>query len=313
MSFITDIIPEQAVATTASADRPLVDLKFTWIAAATMCAFFVCVRAYEQMFGLKAGMDSYSGEFQTYWMLVLYIFGTVELISFLALISYLWKTRDLDVANVEPREELRRIFYLLGWILVYGVAFYWGASYFSEQDAAWHQALVRDSAFTPVNIVKYYVADPIYIITGIGGLMYARTRLPTFACKGWSIAYVLLFVGPLMLLPCAALNEWGSTFWIMEELFVAPLHWGFVFFGWSSLAAFGVSLLILGRIQELCSNNVLLTQLVTTPVAWRGRFRPGCFQKRRGSAARGAERRELVSCRTWMVALRGFEPGQSWC
>jgi methane/ammonia monooxygenase subunit C len=39
----------------------------------------------------------------------------------------------------------------------------------------------------------------------------------------------------------------------MEELFVAPLHWGFVFFGWSSLAAFGVSLLIIGRIQELCS------------------------------------------------------------
>ena len=149
-----------------------------------MCAFFVCVRAYEQMFGLKAGMDSYAGEFQTYWMPVLYIFGTVELISFLALISYLWKTRDLDVANVQPREELRRIFYLLGWILVYGVAFYWGASYFSEQDAAWHQALVRDSAFTPVNIVKYYVADPIYIITGIGGVMYARTRLPTFACKG---------------------------------------------------------------------------------------------------------------------------------
>lgn len=253
MSFLTNIMPERTEAATASAERPLVDLKFTCIAVATMCAFFVGVRSYEQMFGVKAGMDSYSGEFQTYWMSVLYIFGLLELISFLALISYIWKTRDLDVANVEPREELRRIFTLLGWILVYGVAIYWGASYFSEQDAAWHQAFVRDSAFTPVNIVKFYVADPIYIITGVGGFMYARTRLPAFACKGWSSAYVLLFFGPLMILPCAGLNEWGSTYWIMEELFVSPLHWGFVFFGWFTLAAFGVSLLILGRIKELCS------------------------------------------------------------
>ncbi len=87
----------------------------------------------------------------------------------------------------------------------------------------------------------------------VTGFDYARTRLPTFACKGWSVAYVLLFIGPLMLLPCAALNEWESTVWIMEELAVAPLHWGFVFFGWASLAAFGVSLLIIGRILELCS------------------------------------------------------------
>ena len=186
-------------------------------------------------------------------MTLLYILGTVELVSFLALVTYLWRTRDLEVANVAPREELRRTFYLLGWILVYGVAIYWGARFCGEQDATWHQAAVRDSAFTPVNIVKFYVADPIYIITGIGGFMYARTRLPTFACKGWSVAYVLLFIGPLMILPSAGLNEWGAAVWVMEELFVAPLHWTFVFFGWFSLAAFGVSLLILGRLQELCS------------------------------------------------------------
>ena len=252
MTFITEKI-RGAVSTAAVAERPLVDLKWTWIATAAICAFFIGAREYEQMFGWKAGMDSYSGEFQTYWMPILYIFTTLELIAFLGLVFYLFKTRDLDVAKVEPREELRRIFHLLGWILLYGIALYWGASYFSEQEAAWNQALVRDSAFTPVNIIQYYVADPIYIITGIGGFLYARTRLPTFACKGWSVAYVLLFIGPLMLLPCAALNEWGSTFWIMEELAVAPLHWGFVFFGWASLAAFGVSLLIIGRIRELSS------------------------------------------------------------
>jgi len=172
MTFITEKI-RAAVTTAAAAERPLMDLKWTWIGTAAICAFFIGVREYEQMFGWKAGMDSYSGEFQTYWMPVLYIFTTLELIAFLGLVFYLFRTRDLDVAKVEPREELRRIFYLLVWILLYGIALYWGASYFSELEAAWNQALVRDSAFTPVNIIQYYVADPIYIITGIGGLLYA--------------------------------------------------------------------------------------------------------------------------------------------
>jgi len=83
---------------------------------------------------------------------------------------------------------------------------------------------------------------PMYIVIGVGGFMYARTRLPAFACKGWSVAYVLLFIGPFMIFPNVGLNEWGHTFWFMEELFVAPLHWGFVFFGWFSLAVFGVTL-----------------------------------------------------------------------
>jgi methane/ammonia monooxygenase subunit C len=81
------------------------------------------------------------------------------------------------------------------------------------------------------------------------GLILAATHRP--ALKGWSIAYVLLFVGPFMIFPNVGLNEWGHTFWFMEELFVAPLHWMFVFFGWFSLAVFGVTLQILDCIMEL--------------------------------------------------------------
>ena len=36
-----------------------------------------------------------------------------------------------------------------------------------------------------------------------------------------------------------------------EELFVAPLHWMFVFFGWFSLAVFGVALQILAVSKNL--------------------------------------------------------------
>lgn len=254
MSLVTHTEPALAAAA-ASQDRPIVDLKPLWIATLAICAFYVGVRIYEQAFGWIAGMDAYSREFQIHWMTILYIAGALEVASFVVLVGYLWNTRDRDVASVAPREELRRIFYLFSWVLVYGLAFAWGASFFTEQDASWHSAAIRDSAFTPVNIIKYYVAYPIYIIIGVGGFIYARTRLPAFACNGISVAYALFFVGPFMILPSAALSEWGGTFWYMEELFVAPLHWTFVFFGWFSLAVFGVSLQILTRIQELCADD----------------------------------------------------------
>jgi hypothetical protein len=38
---------------------------------------------------------------------------------------------------------------------------------------------------------------------------------------------------------------------ILVEGFVAPLHWGFVFFGWMALGVFGVVLQILGRVHAL--------------------------------------------------------------
>jgi len=60
MTFITEKI-RGAVTTAAAAERPLIDLKWTWIATVAICAFFIGVREYEQMFGWKAGMDSYSG------------------------------------------------------------------------------------------------------------------------------------------------------------------------------------------------------------------------------------------------------------
>ncbi|WP_084572853.1 bacterial ammonia monooxygenase, subunit AmoC [Methylocapsa aurea] len=255
MSLISDTTTARAEAGAASAAAKIWDPAPMFIGAGVMCAFYLGVRIYEQKFGWLYGLDSFAPEFQTYWMRILYIEEPVELISFLAIVGYLWKTRDKDLANVAPREELRRIFYLLNWLIMYGIAIYWGASYFTEQDGTWHQTVIRDTDFTPSHIIEFYMSYPMYIIMGVGGFMYARTRLPTFGTKGYSIAYLMLFVGPFMIFPNVALNEWGHTFWFMEELFVAPLHWMFVFFGWFMLSVFGVVLLILGRIQELCAGN----------------------------------------------------------
>jgi len=82
------------------------------------------VRIYEQIFGWYAGLDSFAPEFTTYWMTILYIEEPVELISFLALVGWMWKTRDKDVANVQ-RARNAPDFNLLSWILIYGVAIYW--------------------------------------------------------------------------------------------------------------------------------------------------------------------------------------------
>jgi methane/ammonia monooxygenase subunit C len=251
MSFITTILKGRAKDPAAPSDRAIVDLKPMWFGTIALCTFFVIVRIYEQFYGWSAGMDANAHAFEVSWMPVLYISVAVSAIVFVGLVGYLWATRDRDVAAIAPREELRRIFYLLGWILLYGLALTWGASFFTEQDAMWNSAALRDTAFTPVNIIRFYVSYPIYIVIGVGGFMYARTRLPTFACRGFSIAYTLFFFGPFMILPSAGLNEWGRTFWVMEEIFVAPLHWTFVFFGWFALAVFGVSLQVLGRLREL--------------------------------------------------------------
>jgi methane/ammonia monooxygenase subunit C len=42
----------------------------------------------------------------------------------------------------------------------------------------------------------------------------------------------------------------------MEELFVAPLHYGFVFFGWLALAIMGVWLQVLASFANLFGKEV---------------------------------------------------------
>jgi methane/ammonia monooxygenase subunit C len=47
------------------------------------------------------------------------------------------------------------------------------------------------------------------------------------------------------------------TFWFMEELFVAPLHYGFVFFGWLALGIAGVLLQVFASFSNLIGDQVV--------------------------------------------------------
>jgi methane/ammonia monooxygenase subunit C len=50
----------------------------------------------------------------------------------------------------------------------------------------------------------------------------------------------MFFARPFMIFPNIGLNS-EATPSGCGRLFTAPLHWGFVFFGWFALAVFGVA------------------------------------------------------------------------
>ena len=37
-----------------------------------------------------------------------------------------------------------------------------------------------------------------------------------------------------------AFNEWAHSLWITEEIFAAPFHWPFVFYGWLAAGIFAL-------------------------------------------------------------------------
>ncbi|HWF60966.1 MAG TPA: methane monooxygenase/ammonia monooxygenase subunit C, partial [Nitrospira sp.] len=59
--------------------------------------------------------------------------------------------------------------------------------------------------------------------------------------------------GILKMRLCKRSSEWGHAFWFVDELFSAPLHWGFVTLGWCGLfaSAGGVAAQIISRMSNL--------------------------------------------------------------
>lgn len=212
--------------------------------------FYVMIRIYQQYFSWSKGLDFFSEDFRIYWWNMLIGELIIEGAVLTFILGYIWKTRDRNLDKITPEEELRRYWGLGQWIATFAWAVYWGASFFTEQDGTWHQTVIRDTDFTPSHIIEFYLSYPIYIIIGISAYMWARTRIPLFA-SGHSLPFMLTVGGPAMIFVNVALNEWGHTFWIMEELFVAPLHWGFVTLGWCLFGVYGVAAAMCPRIHEL--------------------------------------------------------------
>ena len=208
---------------------------------------------FQRTFGYSHGLDSMTPEFETVWM-GLWRFNVISNIIFAAAtLGWIWQTRDRNLANLDPKTELKRYFYWMGWLAVYVFGVYWAGSFTLEQDASWHQVIIRDTSFTASHIIAFYFTFPLYITCGQAVWLYAMTRLPQFS-KGVSFPLVGAIVGPMMILPNVGLNEWGHAFWFVDELFAAPLHWGFVTLGWCGLfgGTGGVAAQIVARMSNLC-------------------------------------------------------------
>ncbi len=213
-------------------------------------ALYGSYRFYQNATAFTVGLDYFSPEFQTYWMRLLYIQLPVLFSVGACIVAWLWFTRDREMGKMAPAEELRRYFVLLAQIMVFAIIAYLTASPFTEADAAWHQVTVRDTDFTPTHITLFYFGIPMFVGAGITAFVYARTRLPQFANR-LSLPFALVVAGPIMIMPNLGFNEWGHTFFYAEELFAAPIHWGFVLLGWATFAAGGLVVQILTRVTEL--------------------------------------------------------------
>ncbi len=224
------------------------------VGVGVLTALALAARAYQQVYAWTAGLDATSPEFQHYWMNLLYAMFVLEGAAAAGLWGYVWVTRPRSLERLEPREELRRLGTLISIIFVYVFAVFWAASFFAEQDASWHQTVVRDTSFTPSHIMLFYGSFPVYIILGVTAYLYSRTRLPRFAARH-SLPWLIAVAGPFMLLPVVGYNEFAHSYWILEERFAAPVHWWFTFFAWSGLGLGGLLLQACDYIYELTTGN----------------------------------------------------------
>ena len=227
-------------------------LNLRWVTLGSLIVFglVVLARWYQGWAAWDYGTDSTHPDFQKYWMTLFYVQMTLFPIILVISMGTIWFTRDKNLKALSAENELKRWMFFIGMLFVYAWCFVFAGSFFAEQDAAWHQVVVRDTSFTPSHIILFYGMFPLFIILGFSTFIWAITRIPIFA-KGWSIPLLIISFGPMMVLPNVGFNEFGHAFWFMEEYFTAPLHYGFVFFGWSILGLGGMLVQIMSRVTVL--------------------------------------------------------------
>ena len=227
--------------------------KINWYIAAAIFVLgvsgVIALRWYQQVFSFAYGLDYFEPEFATYWMSFLYI--ELVLITLLGLVgcAYVWFTRPEEV-TMTPTAELKIYMYLLTGLAGGGILAPAALNLFVEADAAWHQVTIRDTDFTPTHIILFYGIIPLMIAAGAIGFLWVHTRMPDFRNRvSFNLAFAL--AGFAMIMPNLGFNEWGHTFFYAEELFAAPIHWGFVTLGWALFAIGGFIVQILSRIVKL--------------------------------------------------------------
>lgn len=209
-------------------------------------------RWYITTFALSHGLDAFEPEFQTYFMNLFWI--QMPLITLFGLISIptLWFTRPKNVLAMTPLQELSRYYLVFSIMMVASVFVVIILALYAESDAAWHQITIRDTDFTPTHIGLFYYAIPIGIVSLALSFVWLHTRLPDYY-RRVSIPLCIVISGPILIMPNVGFNEWGHTFFYAEELFAAPIHYGFVTLGWALFGLGGFIIQALSRVHTLTS------------------------------------------------------------
>lgn len=224
------------------------------LAPATGLALFW--RAWQQAYAFDKGLDATQPGFASHWQSLFLVNVTVLPLTAAGWYAWIHRSGRRLPERPTPEQELGRIWILWLHTVAVAVAAYWGGSYFAEQDAAWHQVTLRDTAFTPSHVALFYGSFPIILYTATGAYLYARTRLPKqFGGRRVPVPFLLIISGALLLLFQVAFNEFGHTFWEAEEIFSAPLHWPFVIFAYLLGGVLAVWFQTLPRVVELAQRT----------------------------------------------------------
>ena len=223
--------------------------------AAFIGVFFALVlfgvyRWYQQTYSFTVGLDYFEPEFGVYWMRLFYIQMALIMAAGAIGVPLLWFTRPKDPMAMSPHKELSIYYLILSFIAVASVVVVAILGLFVEADAAWHQVTVRDTDFTPTHIGLFYFAIPLGMVALILGFVWMHTRMPDFVNRV-SFPLALVAAAPILIMPNLGLNEWGHTFFYAEELFAAPIHWGFVLLGWGLFGIGGFLVQCLNRMHKL--------------------------------------------------------------
>jgi methane/ammonia monooxygenase subunit C len=149
-------------------------------------------------------------------------------------------------ARFSRREEVRRIAVFWGLIGATSVNLYIEASFWPNEDGAFHQTLVRDTAFTVAHIPMFYLFFPLGVTLAVGTYLYGRTRIPAVygPDKGFPWSFFLLISATVTEVAQVAMNEWGHSVNLgnagAEEFFAVWFHWPFVLYGWLASGIFAL-------------------------------------------------------------------------
>ena len=88
----------------------------------------------------------------------------------------------------------------------------------------------------------FFLFFPLGITFTVGTYLYGRYWMPKVygAEKGFPWSFGFLIAASVTEMAQVAMNEWGHSLWITEEIFAVPFHWPFVFYGWLAAGIFAL-------------------------------------------------------------------------